>query len=401
MIRLFSLFFLVLSTGIYAQTWENRESLPGSADERHHPVTFSIGSTGYLLTGAASGYESLTDFYAYNSLTDSWQEMADFPGGARGFSYGVSNGEKGYIGFGSFFNLDLFEFDELNDLWEYDPDTDTWTELASCPCVGRSHPAMVMVGDKIYVGLGEGEFGDLKDWWEYDISTDTWTEKTEFPSTERHHPYYFGIGDYAYVGFGHHTSSIFNDFYRYDPETDTWLALNDFPDQGRVAGTQFSYNGRGYILSGQGEDHSNLPTGEFWEYDPNTDEWIALLAHPNGGRWAPGSFVIGDEAYLACGQANTGEKRDLMVYNFGWTTEIEESVNHGQMLFPNPSTGIVYINQFSGEKLDINIYGTSGKLFLNEVTLTGSIDLTSLSSGVYFIEIVSGMRVETEKLIIE
>ena len=27
--------------------------------------------------------------------------------------------------------------------------------------------------------------------------------------------------------------------------TDSWITLNEFPSEGRVAGTQFSYNGKG------------------------------------------------------------------------------------------------------------------------------------------------------------
>ena len=107
---------------------------------------------------------------------------------------------------------------------------------------------------------------------EYDINLDIWTSKNNFIGNDRHHPYYFSLGDYAYVGFGHGSmfgpgsnpssnAYIYNDFYRYDPINDSWLQLTDFPSEARVAGTQFSYNGKGYILSGDGDDHEPL---DFW-----------------------------------------------------------------------------------------------------------------------------------------
>ena len=164
----------------------------------------------------------------------------------------------------------------FNDLWEYDSETEEWTQLADCPCEGRYHPAFVQLDDKIYVGMGNNSNGNLKDWWEYDIPTDTWTQKDDLPGPPRHHPYHFGIDDIAYVCFGHGNSmngnlSIYTDVYKFDPSTDEWTQLNEFPGEGRVAGTQFDYGGKGYVLSGDGDDHSFMEEGEFWEYDPATD----------------------------------------------------------------------------------------------------------------------------------
>ena len=83
-----------------------------------------------------------------------------------------------------------------------------------------------------------------------------------------------------------------------------WIQLNDFPGEARVAGTQFSYNGKGYVLSGDGDDHGPLDEGEFWEYDPSSDSWTQLPSHPGNAIWAPGCFVIGCNVYFLLGQDN-------------------------------------------------------------------------------------------------
>jgi N-acetylneuraminic acid mutarotase len=382
----FTLVFMLFTfTAVFAQEWYERESLPASANIRHHPITFTIDDVGYLVAGAKPGAGVLDDFYAYDRGSDSWQTLPDFPGGARGFSYGVSTDDKGYLGFGIFEDEVTFESFVYSDLWEYDPATEAWTELATCPCIARYHPAMVEVNNKIYVGLGGSAFGDLKDWWEYDIATDTWTEKEEFPGSQRHHPYYFGIGDYVYVGFGHHNASIFNDFYRYDPATDTWTELSTFPGQGRVAGTQFSFDGKGYILSGQGETHTNLPTGEFWEYDPTDDSWVELEAHPNGGRWAPGSFVIDGTVYFTCGEANTGEKKDLIAFDIVPFASVAEE-NKSLEVYPNPSNGLVNIKGDIMDNTAIQIYDGVGNLVLNTTVVNNQIDLQSLANGIYIVK---------------
>ena len=71
-------------------------------------------------------------------------------------------------------------------------------------------------------------------------------------------PFYFSIDDQAYVGLGH-GAGIFTDFYRW--AQGAWTAIADIPGGGKVAGTQFTFQGEGYVLSGDGPDHSFLPTG--------------------------------------------------------------------------------------------------------------------------------------------
>lgn len=248
------------ATGVQAE-WLETESLPGQG--RHHPVTFTLDGYGYVATGSTTGDHYTNDFFRYDPSADSWEVLPDFPGPGRGYAYGGTYQGKAYLGFGT-------SPAYLNDLWEYDPATEEWTELASLPGSGRAHPAFVITNDgKIFVGLGNAA-QNFRDWYEYDIATNTWTEHELLPGPARHHPYYFNIGDTPYAGFGH-GGAIYSDWYRWNRDTDTWTQMDFFPGEGRVAGTQFSHDGKGYVLSGEGEDHQQLDYGEFYEYDPATD----------------------------------------------------------------------------------------------------------------------------------
>ena len=270
-------------------------------DGKHHPITFANDNYGFVVCGSYTN-----DVFKYDKLNDSWSQLQDFPAAGRGYSYGVTVGNKAYMGLGSTSN-GLYP----NDWWEYDMDNDSWAQKSSLPTDGRNHPAMIAINNKIYMGCGSNDNGNLGDWWEYDIINDVWSQKTSIIGNDRHHPFYFGIGNYAYVGFGHGsspvagtnpTSYIYNDFYRYDPTNDNWIQLSNFPSEARVAGTQFSYNGKGYILSGDGDNHGPLDSGEFWEYNPLNDSWNQLPSHPGGAIWAPGNFVIGCDVYFLLGQ---------------------------------------------------------------------------------------------------
>tara|TARA_B100001057_G_scaffold338826_1_gene339570 strand:- start:1532 stop:3268 length:1737 start_codon:yes stop_codon:yes gene_type:complete len=299
-------FFFLLSLLPFltqSQSWTTSSNFIG--DGRHHPITFSNDNFGFVVSGSY-----LNDVFKYDKLNDTWTQLQDFPGQGRGYGYAVSIGNDAYVGFGS---TDNGQFP--TNWWKYDMLTDTWFQLSSFIGDGRNHPAMVVVNNKIYVGCGSNDNGNLGDWWEYDIIGDSWSQKSDIIGYNRHHPFYFGIGDYAYVGFGHGSTFgpgsnpnsnnyIYNDFYRYNPQNNSWTQLSNFPSEARVAGTQFSYEGKGYVLSGDGDDHNPLSYGEFWQYDPTNDSWTQLPSHPGDAIWAPGSFVIGCDAYFLLGENN-------------------------------------------------------------------------------------------------
>ncbi len=385
------LFILFCTQTIIGQPWDQLSDLP-SHIRRDHPATFSSGDFGYLLTGSTISSSSTKDFYKYNSNTDTWTQLSDFPGMARTLSYAVVSGDFAYIGFGS--GTGGF----LNDLWEYDMVNDVWSQKTSCPCVGRGHPAFVELNGKIYVGLGSAATGNIRDWWEFDIATNSWAQKADFLGTPRHHPYYFTVGNYTYVGFGH-GGDIYKDFYRYDPIADAWMQLNDIPGQARVAGTQFNYQDKGYILSGDGENHSYMSTGEFWQYSPTTDAWLELTPHSGTSLWAPGSFVINNHVYFMAGWSgeSTIYNERFWKFNLGDILNNEEHKNETISIYPNPVQNILNIKTLD-QITSIKIYSLQGSL-IKETSTNTSISLSDLSAGLYFAQInVSGYYV-TKKFI--
>ncbi|MGE0590391.1 MAG: Kelch repeat-containing protein [Cyclobacteriaceae bacterium] len=276
--------------------WTEVSSLP-SEFRTHHSFGFSLMGKGYLVTGDSGVPRA--DFYEYNPGADEWNRLSNYPGPARSYGIGDVWEGKAYLGFGA-----DSDGDALNDLWVFDPTTITWTQLTSCPCEPRYHPAMVASKGKLFVGLGNNS-RDYKDWWEYDIASDEWKQNPDLPGDERHHPYQFALGDYVYTGFGH-GAGIYKNWFRYDPATSTWEQMADIPGEGRVAGTQFSFEGKGYVLSGDGQNHGPMETGEFWSYNPATNTWEELPPHPGKSRWAPASFIIDGEVYLINGTIRAG-----------------------------------------------------------------------------------------------
>jgi len=288
-------FFLALSCCpfINAQSWERINDAPFIDD---HTNGFGYEDRAYVFRGIPvdTGNGLSNEVWVYTPENDSWEFLTYFPGEARRISIGDDWNGKYYYGFG----IGGPE-GTLNDLWVFDPVDTSFTQLPSCPCIGRSHPSLIAHNDKIFMGAGTSANGDLNDWWVYDMITQEWTQKQDIPGPIRHHMFHFSSGKYVYVGGGH----VFN-WNRWDPETDQWSPIDDLPG-GRVAGTQFNYNGKGFLLAGDDFTHTHVPQIEtFMLFDPEEGEWEYLPSLPNGSRWAPSSFIIDEVVYFMAGYSD-------------------------------------------------------------------------------------------------
>lgn len=391
-LKLFSICFLVFaaSSSSFGQEWEK---LSNTNFTRNHGIGFSIGGYGYVFTGGSSETQNLNfysrDLHRYDPVVDTWEKL-EYDGPLRGYGIGAVWEEVLYFGFGTNPN------GLMNDLWSWDPATNEFTELPSCPCMGRTHPAFVTVNNKVYVGMGGSSIGNLGDWWEYDIETQVWTEKTGMPGN-RHHPYMFVIDEDIYVGSGHRTT-----WYKYNATDDTWTQISDLDD--RVAGTQFSYEGKGYALSGTDTNHDNLAEGEFWQYIPESDTWVELTPHPGTSRWAPASFIIDNYVYIVSGwTANpTEEEYEVFRYQLGEAptgTNENEFVITPFEIYPNPAVDFVNINyNISRENVtDVKIFDASSKLVFESKTPVRQIQLDGFPTGSYWIYVtINGKRVKKQ-----
>ena len=123
MIRLVSLLaLLAMSHFGLAQDWVQLSSPTGNG--RHHPITVANDQYAYVLAGQA-GFAALNlaDVHRYDPASDTWEELGGFPGGGRGYGYGVCEGDDAYVGFGSNDN------GYPTDFWHLDMATGAWTPL--------------------------------------------------------------------------------------------------------------------------------------------------------------------------------------------------------------------------------------------------------------------------------
>ncbi|TPE42489.1 kelch repeat-containing protein [Pontibacter mangrovi] len=136
------------------------------------PVVFSIADKGYALAGGLDGGGFSKAFYEYDPATDRWAKKADFGGVGRRFAVGYSLDGKGFIACGEGWEAtspNTWITVSLNDVWEYDPSTNTWGRIADYPGAKPFGAVGAAVGGKAMVGTGKNypHYQSLKEFWIY------------------------------------------------------------------------------------------------------------------------------------------------------------------------------------------------------------------------------------------
>jgi len=135
--------------------------------------SFAVNGKGYIGTGENGGSTLLKSVYEYDPANDHWTKKSDFAGPARRFATGFAVGGKGYIGCGELMtplNANDFKWIDVNDVWEYSPDSDTWKQVANYPGASSLYKVAGVIGQKAIIGTGrtyEGPIFFLTEFWIY------------------------------------------------------------------------------------------------------------------------------------------------------------------------------------------------------------------------------------------
>lgn len=180
-------------------TWTEKADIP--AVGRNYAVGFSVGSKGYMGTGYTdAGFVSLNDFWQYDPVADTWTEMPPLPGPQRSSATGFGLDGKGYIGTGDTCN-DVACF-ALKDFYAFDTLTETWSAIADAGDFLRDGATAFTIGHIGYICAGNVDFLCTNDLIAYDPSDNSWTTMASIPGDARNTAIAFSIGDKAYAGTG-------------------------------------------------------------------------------------------------------------------------------------------------------------------------------------------------------
>lgn len=103
----------------------------------------------------------------------------------------------------------------------------------------------------------------------------------------------------------------------------------------------------------------------------------------------------------ACQLRNQGETEDYLVTIVnGVTTGIKQPNNGTISIYPNPATDYVYLNNLKFNA-SIEIFDLSGQSIKHIQNVHGSIDISELEKGMYFLQVSDHQKTETLKIIKE
>jgi N-acetylneuraminic acid mutarotase len=179
-----------------------------------------------------------------------------------------------------------------------------WTKITPFKGRPRSGAICFTIGSKAYVGLGYDGDEYVGDFYVYDLALGYWETKTSFPGTFRERAVSFAIDGKGYVGLGYNREEDkeeLGDFWEYDPTSDEWTQLSSFGGTARYNSVAFAIGSKAFVGTGYDGDKHN---GDFWEYNVAEDTWNEIASFPGEKIEAGFSFVIGSKGYVAGGRNN-------------------------------------------------------------------------------------------------
>jgi peroxiredoxin/N-acetylneuraminic acid mutarotase len=257
--------------------------------------------------------------------TSPWKKAAPFPEPDEEL-YGVPCNGKMYVmgGWG--------EGKARGANYEYDPATDKWTKKASMPRPAH-HAALAAYNGKIYVSGGfvapqntkvptGAAWQPIEDVWEYDPASDSWKALAPLP-TKRGAAVAVEAGGKIFVIGGVTTvdgskdpfftffgpAQVLSTNEVYDPATNKWENRKPMgvPRNHAFAG---AVNGKIYVIggrTGQGFIMSATNTNAVEAYDPVADMWSGPLERMPTARSGGGWGTDGRRIYCAGGEVSTAE----------------------------------------------------------------------------------------------
>lgn len=372
----------VLATWAFAQeAWIQKAAFPGYS--RWGVACFEANGIGYMVGGRTASGVDLNELWAYDPATDTWQQKAPMPG-TRRLPTAFSLNGKGYITCGLTSSGTL-----LSDTWEYTPSSDSWASRASFPGVARYGAASFTINNQGYLAcgaLGSATGPYASDLWRYDPMLNQWTALASMPDQGRVGAVGFSAAGKGYVATGRQLDQTFtNELWEYDLNANYWTIKTAMPAIARTHSYTYSMGDKAVVVAGHG---TTAVLADSWYYTSVTDSWTALPSYIGGGTWAGANMLIGNRIFAGLGQTNGTTYGDLYELK-GLTIGINDHTATSQtVLYPNPCpTGGQLVVELAhpGQRAQLEILDALGQHIAN-YTLLGNrqvVTLPALSAGVY------------------
>jgi len=394
-LSLMFLMHLLLCGNLFSQSWNQTTSFPGTP--RDDDSYFKIGTKHFVGTGREVGFGCTRDFYFFDEATQSWGNTSPLPAGKeRQYANATSYNGKGFL-FGGVDCTGIYQ----NDLWTYDPVTDSWTELSVLPAAGRAGMVAFLLNDSWFVVGGKNTNGTLNEVWTYNFTSQTWVQKNNIPTDGIWRGIAFTFQNNAFIGLGRnnlnnqtgHNAEILS----YQSDNDSWA---DVPNL--VWGTR-SYVGYAqtdsllFLFGGLDSSGQILTSAERIHLSDFTTDFLPDF--PSVARKGGVAFLVQNDLYYTTGvSTDTRFNETWRLDNVAVLDEVSSIQFH---IFPNPARLEINMigNKVIGSVELLDVYGnvqSSNQVNSTQFTLT----LDHFSSGYYFLKVIFEGNEQIEKILI-
>jgi hypothetical protein len=282
----------------------------------------------------------------YDSAYGGWTQIADFagPGRSNATGFGVNSFGKGYIGSGTADGIT-----PLSDFWEYDTLSNTWTQIPDMGAAGKAFPrfdATSFSFDTVgYVLTGTDGNYYFSDVWKFSPASRNWVQEIDYPGSKRsaavtwiyHNNGYLVTGQTPGAQYTSGSNAVY-DFWRFDPSialpASQWIRLRDIFNTNAASTYDDGYtnivrsHAAAFVILGTNTgDKGYVTTGQngalypfTWEYDFASDLWTEKTPYENGARQGAIGFTVDNRGFVTTGlgSAATDDMKEFFpnqIYN--------------------------------------------------------------------------------------
>lgn len=368
------------SWGQTANYWTPKSDFGGLKRER--AVAFTIGDYAYVGTGVDTAEKVHNDFWSFDPVADVWTQVANIPGSVRRNAVAFTIQGFGYVGTG----MDSVVAttpgaNTLNDFWKYNPTTNSWSSIAPFPGsfgAGLYFATGFAIDSKGYVCGGKrGPNNYTNELWEYKPSLNQWTQLPSFPGGVRYQLTSFVIDYRAYVGLGADQDMYRDDIWAFDATTNQWTSVSPLPASERGSAMTFTIGQRGYVCMGTNGGYLD----DLWEYNPFNDSWSSRATYGGTRRKGGVGFSLNGLGYVGTGKGNSGKKSSFHEYHPPAVVGLDESEME-IALFPNPVQIELHISANLNSIEEFNVVDAMGRIVIQQEA-SNKINVYHLPKGTY------------------
>nr|WP_321224133.1 T9SS type A sorting domain-containing protein [uncultured Psychroserpens sp.] len=155
----------------------------------------------------------------------------------------------------------------------------------------------------------------------------------------------------------------------------------------------------GVVIDTYGDINTN-GDGEIWDY---TDGWAyrVTATGPDGATFIPSNWTYSGLDELEGGTDNASASTPFPIGTYEDTLSLNTLNSSSFSMYPNPNnSGFITISSSNTGAVNLVIFDAIGKAITNKVITNNRVDISTLSPGLYYVNLTQNNTVTTKKLIV-